>query len=382
MNPKIKEYKTKTGKKRFHIDIYAGKDEFGKKQRERGTFKTYEEAEKAYNSIIESIKNGSYSVDRQKKYKFKDFYKLWLESYKKDVKESTLEKVKGFFRNHILKDMGEVYLRKLTPLMCQDLVNKWFDKFKYDTALVLYSYSAKCLDYACNLCLIEFNPMRRTLKPRKKAVKDKKLQYYTIDELKRYLEVAKNQSFKKFMVFRLLSYTGIRVGEMLALQWSDINFNDKTVSISKTASSGIHNRRIINTPKTPCSYRSIKLDDRTVNYLREWRTRQRKDLVVLNLNPMNDKQLIFSNRDNKLMRINIVDCWNREIAKKAGLRHIKVHGFRHTHASILFASGATMKEVQARLGHSSITVTMDTYTHLYDNQVEETASRFAEKMGM
>lgn len=382
MNPKIKEYMTKTGKKRFHIDVYTGKDEFGKKQRERGTFKTYEDAEKAYNSIIESVKNGSYSVDRQKKYKFKDFYKLWLESYKKDVKESTLENVMGFFRNHILKDMGEVYLRKLTPIMCQDLVNKWFGKFKYDMALALYTYSAKCLDYAYDLCLIDSNPMRRAHKPRKKAVKNKKLQFYTIDELKQFLKVAKNQNFKRFMVFRLLSYTGMRIGELLALQWSDINFKDKTVSISKTASSGIHNRRIINTPKTDNGYRVVNLDDGTVNYLKEWRTRQRKDLVVLNLNPMNDKQLIFPNRDNKLMRINIVDHWNHDIAKKAGLQHIKVHGFRHTHASILFASGATMKEVQARLGHSSITVTMDTYTHLYDDQIEETASRFAEKMGM
>ncbi|MCT7895306.1 MAG: tyrosine-type recombinase/integrase, partial [Lactobacillus gasseri] len=75
-----------------------------------------------------------------------------------------------------------------------------------------------------------------------------------------------------------------------------------------------------------------------------------------------------------------IDRWNCTIAKKAGLEHIKVHGFRHTHASLLFASGASMQDVKERLGHASITTTMNVYTHLTNQQKEQTIADFSSYM--
>ncbi|MGQ5709474.1 tyrosine-type recombinase/integrase [Lactobacillus sp. PSON] len=380
MNSKIKEYKTGKGKIGYKFSIYTGKDPLtGNSKQERKRFDTYEEAEKAYNKIVQELKDGTYNKEQEKSYKFKDLYEMWLVSYKENVRESTYFNVKKYFKNHILKDLGNIYIKKLTPVYCQKIVNKWYKECGYATFEALYMYSAKVLDYGLKLDLVEKNAMKRAEKPRKRKT-HKEHKIYTPSELNTFLETAKSKHFKWFMFFRLLAFSGMRIGEGLALNWSDIDFNENTVTISKTLSSGEKDRPKIDDPKTYNGFRVIALDSLTMKYLSEWRKRQQHDLYLMGLNPMNNKQLLFPNRDNRLLRRNNIYVWNKSIAEKAGIKRINVHGFRHTHASILYENGATAKQIQMKLGHGSIDTTLDIYTHLSDKKSKATADIFANTM--
>ncbi len=386
MNNNIKEYTTPRGKKRYKFSIYVGKDETTGRsiQVRKGSFKSYEDALQSYQEIQKKIRNGEYTSLNSRRYKFSKFYyDVWLSIYKKTVKETTWVNVSKYFENHILKDIGNVYLDKLTPLKCQNVVNKWFTQCGYATFDALFVYTTKFLDYAVRIDVLERNPMRKVYKPKKKVVKKQFDDFYTKAELLEYLnKCKKDKPLKVYTMFQLLAYTGLRVGEALALKWSDIDLNNGTLDVNKTVSTGEKNRLVINTPKTSNSYRTIELAPQTVKTLKEWRFQQRRDLFKLGLNPLSKEQLVFNNKNNSYLRANVVNYWNVTLCKKENLRHIKLHGFRHTHASLLFKAGASMEDVKARLGHGSIKTTMDIYTHVSESDKKETANIFGEFMQM
>ncbi|MCM1514678.1 MAG: site-specific integrase [Anaeroplasma bactoclasticum] len=378
----IKVSKTpKTGKTHFKVNVYMGKNPLtGESIKHRGTFDTYKEALEDCNKALKDKQDGTYNAEQDKNYKFKDIYKMWLETYREKVEDSTYYNTKALFKNHILKDLGNADLKKLTPMQCQKIVNKWYKDNGYATFQSLYTHSAMVLDYGLKLDLVEKNAMRRVEKPKKRHTGKKNMQFYTVSELSKFLKTAKKVNFRMFVLFRLLSYSGMRIGELLALTWSDVDFKENTVNIAKTMANGKKHRPKIDKPKTDNGYRTVKIDFTTIKYLSEWRIKQRRDLFMLGLNPMDDKQLIFPNRSNKLMRNNLVDHWNKKIAKEAGIKHIKIHGFRHTHASILYDNGATAKQIQMQLGHGSVDTTLNIYTHIDSDKLNQTAQIFSDSM--
>lgn len=245
----------------------------------------------------------------------------------------------------------------------------------------VYSLSSKVLDYAVNNDLIVKNPMKRVIKPKMQKDKREFTNFYSKEELNKYLDACKQKKNPRvYLFFRLLAYTGMRKGEALALKWSDIDFENETIRINKTLSLGTHNSLVIGTPKTKASNRTIQVDEQTIYYLQEWRKRQRKELFKVGFNALTDDQLLFSNGNNELIRPWLVQYWNKTIAKDAGLKHITVHGFRHTHASLLFEAGTPMQDVKERLGHSDITTTMNVYTHVTKSEKKKTAEKFARFM--
>lgn len=383
MNNDIKEYTTPNGQIRYKFAIYVGKDVTtgNSIQVRKQGIKSLDDATKTYQRIQEKIKNGEYSGYAESHYKINKFYGLWFANYKQTVKESTWTNINQYFKNHILKDLGNVYLDKLTPIQCQKAVNQWFNSCGYPTFKASCIYLRKMLDYAVQIDAIKKNPMRKVYEPKKKTIKQDFTDFYSKDELIHFLYVCKkNKPLKVYTMFHLLAYTGLRVGESLALNWSDIDLQNGTLRVNKTLSKGENNSLQVNSPKTSNGYRTIDLAPQTINVLKEWKFQQRRDLFRLGLNPMNKDQLLFSNKNNDYLRINVVNYWNVSLCAKYGLRHIKLHGFRHTHASLLFASGASMEDVKERLGHSSITTTMNIYTHVTQSQKKETADIFGNFM--
>lgn len=385
MNDDIKEYTTPSGKIRYKFSIYVGKDEATGHsiQARKGGFKNYDEALKSYEAIKEKVKDGTYTGLEIKKYKVSDVYNLWIDSYKDTVKTSTFINVKQFFTNHILKDLGDYYVERLTPFKCQSVAKKWSNELPKSFGRLIM-YTDKLLDFAVKFDIIRTNPMRRIIKPKEQIDHKPFTDFYSKEELIQFLNACKKTETPKiFMFFRLLSFTGMRVGEALALKWSDVDFKNNLISINKTVSTGEkHSIVISDTTKTVAGMRTISIDYETMALLSEWRFQQRRDLFKLGFNPFNQDQLIFQNRSNGVIRPNLVGFWNRRICKKNGLRRIKVHGFRHTHASLLFQEGARMKDVQERLGHKSITTTMNIYTHVTKSHNSEIANNFGKFMEM
>ena len=379
---KIKEYIKKDGSKAFMYQTYLGVDPATGKPRKttRRGFSTKKEAALSLSRLKFEVEEDGFKDNKH--YTFQAVYELWLEQYRNTVKESTLQKTLEIFDNHILPAFGTMKMEKITVTYCQKKVNTWFGfHTKYN---VMKNYTSSVLKFAIRMDLMKSNPMDKIVVPRKMAEvgKDDSLKYYDKDELQRFFECCnvdsnENNNLIWLTLFRLLAFSGMRKGEALALTWNDLDFTNETVTINKTLSRGLNNRLIIQTPKTASSKRVVTLDPNTLSTLNTWRKRQATDFLKLGFNTMSGEQLIFPNNKNELMTPTKPDQKLDRIIKKNDLKRITIHGFRHSHVSLLFEAGASIKEVQDRLGHSDISTTMNIYTHVTEKAKEKMAEKFA-----
>lgn len=381
MNNDIKEYITPSGQVRYKFLIYVGKDETTGQtiQIKKQGFRTQEQALESYLKYRLKVVKGEYVPVTQRKLRLNDLYKMWVKLYKKTVQESTFVSTTKIFNNHILKDLGNIYLNKLTVSQCQNAVELWYKQAPKTFNRFVF-YTSKLINYGITMELMKKNPMQRVILPKIKRDTRKFDNFYSKEELNTFLRDAKQYNFRYFMFFRLLAYSGMRKGECLALKWSDIDFKNNTIDINKSLASGENNRLYLSPCKTKSSVRILDMDSTTMEYLNEWHLKQQKEMFKLGINFLSNDNLIFANSKGTYTVLSKPQRWDNAICKKYDLRHIKVHGFRHTHASLLFDAGVSMKDVKERLGHSDITTTMNIYTHVTENKAKETANSFAKFM--
>ncbi|MCI1290294.1 MAG: site-specific integrase [Lactobacillus sp.] len=381
-NDQIKSYTTSNGEKRYKLNIYVGRDELtGKpKQVRKQGFKTYKAAEKAYFQLQLRIANGDLSAKRQKHFKFKDVYQQWLSIYSGTVKESTLWTSTWRTAKYVIPAFGDYYIDKINLPMCQKIVNSWFKAMPatYGKNICL---TRQVFEYAIRLGLIDNDPMDKVLRPKTNRRK-RSYEFYTKDELNAFLKAAKKDSYKRYTYFRVLAYAGLRRGEGCALKWKDIDFAKGTLSVKRTLTAGMKGKQIVQSPKTPTSNRTISLDQATLSVLKHWQLLQAKQLQAATLNL--DQYVFDGFRGEYAANVPIssstVETWNKEICQRGHIRHINIHGFRHTHASLLFEAGVPMEQVKDRLGHSTIKTTLDVYTHVYQKSKPKVAKQFAKYM--
>lgn len=381
MNNDIKGYTTPSGKKRYKFAIYVEKDETTGQsiQIKKQGFKSQEEALESYLKYQLKVVKGEYVPISKRKLRLSDLYDRWIKLYKTTVQESTFVSTKKIFKNHILKQLGNIYLDKLTVSQCQNAVNIWFKEAPKTFKRFVF-YASKLINYGITMELMKRNPMKKVILPKVERDNSKFTNFYSKDELNTFLSDAKKYNFRYFIFFRLLAYSGMRKGECLALKWSDIDFKNKTININKSLASGENNRLYLSPCKNKSSVRVLDMDSKTMDYLKEWRTKQQREMFKLGMNFLSDDNLIFANTKGTYTVLSKPQRWNDAICKQYGLRHIKVHGFRHTHASLLFDAGVSMKDVKERLGHSDITTTMNIYTHVTKKEAKTTAVNFASYM--
>ncbi len=372
----IKKYTKKDGSTAYMFNAYLGIDPLtGKSKRTtRRGFRTQKEAKLALAQLQLEIENGSFV--KQDYSRFKDVYELWYAQYVNSVKKSTAQRVKYYFVKKILPIFGELKINKITPAFCQNAVNEWFTTSYSCSALKIYT--SKVFKFAINQHLITDNPMDRIIIPRKqKHQKRKEQKFLDKEQLNKLLSTIQyNETYQAFVMFRLLAFTGIRKGELLALVWEDINFQEDTLAINKSVSSLIDGP-IITSTKTISSERKISIDPQTLDYLKIWKLEQKKLLLSRGIRvKSNDNQLIFSNQKNEILYHNYL----KEILDKYPEYQINVHSFRHTHSSLLFEAGASIKQVQERLGHTDIKTTLDIYTHVTKSVEKDTPNIFLKYM--
>lgn len=378
----IKKYTKKDGSTAYMFQAYLGTDpDTGSRIRvTRQGFSTKKEASLAISRLKVEVDEGSFIKANDDT--FQAVYELWLEQYRNTVKESTLNKTIQLFGKHILPAFGSMKLDKISVSFCQKKVNEWFGIHTKYT--VIKNYTSSVLKFAIRMDLIKSNPMDKVTLPRRMAVvgKEEVLKYFNKPELQRFFECStveaeRTNNLLYHTLFRLLAFSGMRKGEALALTWNDLDFKNEAVTINKTLTRGLENKLIIQTPKTASGKRSIALDPITLTMLNTWRKRQATDFLKLGFNTMSGEQLIFPNTKNEFMSPTKPDKVLEKIILRNDLKRITVHGFRHTHCSILFEAGASIKEVQDRLGHSDIKVTMNIYAHVTEKAKEKTAEKFA-----
>lgn len=382
----IKEYKLNNGEKRYEFSVYLGVDPLtgNQKRTTRRGFSSSKEAELELARIKLALANGTYHQKRAETYQ--EIYDLWVKQYEQTVAESTFVKTTGIFKNHILPAMGTYKIEKINVDVCQKHVYEWAEKLqKY---CMVKAYAAKVLDFAVRRGYLQTNPFAlvdMTVKVKKKAsiTNDEKSEnYYTREQLIEFLScLEKESNYKAYALFRLLAYSGMRKGEALALTWNDLTFTTNEIRINKALSRGKNNRLYVGPTKTG-EVRTIKMDDDTMAILKEWKKKQKQDYLVLGFNTMQPKQLVFSNEKNEYLQPTKTRKWIIHVQKKYNLHEVTTHGLRHTHCSLLFEAGVSIKEVQDRLGHSDVQTTMNIYAHVTQKAKEEAIMKFASYIEM
>ncbi|MGN4127240.1 tyrosine-type recombinase/integrase [Lysinibacillus sphaericus] len=379
----IKSYSLQNGEKRYQFQLYVGVDPLtGKEQRTtRRGFKTKKEAALELARLNLEIDKGTFR--KRTAETFNDVYELWIEQYKNTVEASTFVKTTGIFKNHILPGVGAYKIDKVNVQTCQKHVNEWFKKLQKYRAVK--SYASKVFDYAVTLGVINDNPMKRVTMPKSMETpnEDEAINYYTKEQLVHFLKCLEGENnYKAYALFRLLAFSGMRKGEALALQWNDLNFKVGEIRINKALARGEDNQLYVKTTKTKGSIRTIKMDKVTMDILEDWKKRQKQDYLKLGINTLQPKQLVFSNEHNEYLQPTKTRKWIVQVQDKYNLVKITTHGLRHTHCSLLFEAGASIKEVQDRLGHGDVQTTMNIYTHVTEKAKETAAEKFAKYLNI
>lgn len=377
----IKSYKLKNGETRYEFPVYLGVDPLTgiqKRTLKRG-FKTRKEAELALAHIKIAVANGTYHQRRAETYQ--EVYELWVTQYENTVEESTYVKTISIFKNHILPVMGAYKIEKMHVDICQRHVDEWASKLK--KYRMVKAYAAKVLDFAIKRGYIQTNSFAHVDLPTNiskkviRAIEDEAENFYTREQLIEFLSCLERESnHKAYVLFRLLAFSGMRRGEALALTWQDFDFTKNELRINKALALGKDNQLYIKSTKTGVA-RTIKMDNTTMEVLKEWKKKQRQDYLKLGYNTLKSKQLVFSNERNEFLQPTKLRKWIIQVQTKYNLPTITTHGLRHTHCSLLFEAGASLKEVQVRLGHSDVKTTMDIYTHVTQKAKEEAILKFS-----
>ncbi|EGP4752294.1 site-specific integrase [Enterococcus faecium] len=372
----IKQYQKKNGEKAWYFKTYLGIDPLTGKKRyttKRG-FKTQKEAKIELSRLELELQKAGMPISTNTT--FKKAAELWLENYKKTVKESSYSRTKIIFDKHIYPKFGNIKLSKINTAYCQKVVNDWSEKGTSKQYPLFVNYMNKVFKYAINIGLTSDNPTLNLIIPKPQIKTEKKLKLYTKEQLELFLsEISqeRNPYFKSrdYTLFRLLAFSGCRIGEILALTWDNINFKTNEMAIKKTVARS-DKYYISETPKTKKSNRIIYLDEKTIKQLKFWKLEQRNYLFQLGFTKAN---YLFTNDENNFtINQSVAERYNI-YRERAGLPYIGLHGFRHTHASMLYEAGADHKEVQERMGHANIKTTMDTYTHITNSKKEETTQK-------
>lgn len=370
----IKKYLTKDGETRYMLQAYLGVDPVTKKEKRttRRGFKTIKEAKKAERDLLLSVEeNGFSSSDSETT--FKEIASLWFESYQNTVKPTTAENLKIKLDTMIEDYFKNIKINDITVVFCQDLFLKLSKRY-----VMYYSYTSiinRVMKYAVMLDIINTNPLDKVIRPKAKEVK-KKDNCYTKEELNEFLSIAKkNGTQVLYTLTHTIAYTGLRIGEALALKWSDINFKDKTISVNHTAVV-VDGKQVLQSPKTKTSKRIISVDQYTLQILKDWQLGQKKEYFKLGKPYLYDDNFIFTNSAGSLYLATEVRQAMKRFIKRNNLKPISPHGLRHTHASLLFESGLQPKEISDRLGHNNIKTTLDLYTHINDNQRSSAVDKF------
>lgn len=359
----IKKYTTKNGETRYLFQTYLGIDPLTGKERRttRRGFKTIKEAKQAERNLLLDVEENGFCHVSEKQ-TFEAVAHLWLENYKTTVKVTTYQNTKSYLENLIKDYFKNILIEDLTVLKLQKIVIELSKRYLNYT--IHLSAINRVLKYAVLLDIIKTNPLDKIIRPKQKEKSEKK-KALTKEELTDFLDLAKEYASPVlFAAWWTLAYTGLRRGELLGLEWSDIDFENRTLRVERTLVR-ISGKLSTQSPKTKKSRRVVTLDPRTIEILKNWRLKQKK---ILFKKGTGKTEIVFSNTLGGYLMESRLRNELRSFLLKFDLPLITVHDLRHTHASLLFEAGVEAKQIADRLGHSKIQTTLDMYTHINDNQ--------------
>lgn len=386
--PKIK--KAASGKYEFWVDL--GRDPMTGKRRQvhRSGFATKREAENELRRLQNEADNGTVVKKKQASVTFEEFSKDWLEWYitTSGNKPSTIALRRESLKA-ACKYIGMIKIKDFNKTTYDRFLIKLDEHYKINTINAIHATVSMILDYAVENGLLANNPAKNAKRPRiAKSLQDIgddiEEKYLTRTEVEQLLKAAKESlSFQDFALLRLLIYSGLRIGEALALEIPRVDFEHSTIKIRQTISTCITKNTKdfqLQTPKTATSIRDVELDAETMEILRHQILEQKKKHLKAGSNWYSEHEFVFTSKPYHgypMFYSTFKYTFNRLLKSLSFSKHITIHSLRHTHASLLAESGATLEQIQQRLGHSNDDITKRVYLHVTKDSKATMVENFA-----
>jgi integrase len=303
-----------------------------------------------------------------------EYLATWLSGMKSAVGSRTHERYAQIVNQYLIPAFGQKRLSQLTTTDVKAAYTTWLETLSAQSILHHHRVLRKALQDAIRHepPLLVRNVADSVSPPR---VPRHNLETYNPEEIHRLLDVARTSPW--YPAILIAVYAGLRRGEIMALRWSDCKDHAITVNGSVEPVRGRKSR--IKEPKNHTSRRTIIVDDIVVQALREAKARQNVDRLKAGPS-YRDKDFIFANEIGDLKHPDTLYQAFRAMLKTAGLRQIRFHDLRHTHATLLAEAGVSLNAIKDRLGHSTIKMTADLYSHVTTLQQADAAEKFAIRM--
>ena len=362
----------KRGKDSYSIVLELGRDPAtGKRKQQWVTVKgTKKEAEKKLSELLSQMDNGTYV--KPEKTTLADYLNIWLIDYAKpNLSPRSFERYESIVRVHLIPGLGSIALINIRPEHIQ----------KYYSSKLESGLSARTVRYhhvVLHIALktaVKWGLTSRNVTDAVDPPKARKSEMKTWDEEEVSLFLGNAKDSQYYALFHTALFTGMRRSELLALRWRDVDEEHCQLSISR----GLHQLKdgsfVFSQPKSAKSQRTIALSPSNIAVLKELHEKQKLERMMQGIE-LNDDDLVFSHPEGTPLRPNTVSRAWSILANRAGIKIIRFHDARHTHASLMLKQGIHPKVVQERLGHSTIAITLDTYSHVAPGMQESAANRF------
>lgn len=336
--PTYKDEKRGTWYCSFYYTDWTGT----KKKKKKEGFKRESEAKKFEREFLTKQQN---NCDMS----FKTLVELYLENVETRIKETTLINKKTLINLKVLPYFEKMNVTEITPNHIRKWQNELIKNGYAQTYLKVINNQIKAIfNFAIRYYGLNSSPAFKAGSMGKTNAND--MQFWTLEEFKRFISF--DDKRQSSLAFKILFWTGMRCGEFLALTWNDIDLENKLININKTYTR-INGKDIVNEPKTQKSKRIISISKSLCEDIEKYKNSLYSFVKTDRL--FNYTRFFLSYE-------------MKRICKKSGVKLIRIHDLRHSHASLLIELGFTPLAVAERLGHENVKTTSDTYSHLYPNK--------------
>ena len=369
----------KRGKNSYRLTVSEGFDLNGKPMIHRKTVHgTKKDAEVELAKFVTEVQNGL--VIDGKSLKFSEFTEIWKRDYgSKELAPSTYKRYCRMLETRLLPYFGHFYINKIKPT---DIM-KFYDLLEKDTQLVRkkgnngsktkkplsgktilehHRLLRAMLHKAVYWQLIVANPAERVQPPKARKPKRRSYDDEQTKILLENLELLSSEDTKYKVAIILTVFTGVRLGELMGLEWQDVDFKNGIISINRSSQYLSDMGVFTKVPKTESSIREIAIPEFIVSLLEEYKLWYEEQKSIYSELWTNSDRL-FVQADGKPMHPSTISKWFVKYVGQIGLPVINFHGLRHTNASLLVAQNIDIAVISARLGHAQISTTLDFYVH-------------------
>lgn len=302
--------------------------------------------------------------------KFETFCEEWFTEYAKpNLRNTTYERLRQL-RGRIYKAIGHLRMDKITARQIQMFVNtlsknganeKTGGALSAKTIRHILNLISDVFGYGVKMGVVSENPCGKVTIPK---TEQKEKEIYSFDEMTKFLDLLKDEPLKYRVFFNILIFSGFRRGEMMGLEWKDIDWENNVISVRRTSNYTVGQGVYTDTTKTRSSQRTLKFPNAVMNLLREFKSEQDSEQECLG-NKRENSDRLFVTDTGKPLHPNMPYYWLKRFCAKNGLPFHGLHCFRHTFASILVNEGVDIVTVSGALGHSAVSTTVNLlYGHI------------------